>query len=110
MAKEQLKIITIKTEYEHIVTNYNSVVVHVVVDYARMTVSIVERNRDKKQFMFCWRSISYEGSRNNILDAMRNAMDIGFDRLKTRQKENEENCLDRLCRLAETEEVAAKKL
>lgn len=54
-----------------------------------MTVSLVDKNREKKNYIFCERSLSYEQWRYNVLEAIQKAMKIWFEKLKIREKENE---------------------
>lgn len=84
MVKKITQPSPIKVEYEQLTITTNGIAVHIVIDYQNMTISLVERDRSKKQYMFCERPLRYESNWNNILVAMREAMDIGFQRLKER--------------------------
>ena len=86
----------IKTWYEHLAINDKWVRIDIVIDYAAMTVSIVEPNRNNKSYMFCWRSLSYQQWRTNILEAIQTAMDIWFAKLREREDKDLKDMADKL--------------
>jgi hypothetical protein len=76
----------IKTWYEHLSITHNWIRVDIIVDYVNMQVSLVDQNRNKKNWVFCERGFTYENWWNNILDAMKEAMKIWFDKLREREE------------------------
>ena len=75
--KKKLEIVSITT---------NNVEVNVKIDYQRKNVSLVENDHVKKSWMFCERGLEYQKGWHDILEAMKVAMDYGFDCLRE-QKE-----------------------
>lgn len=79
----------IKTRYEHLSIVHNWIRVDIVIDYANMNLSLVDKNRAKRDYMFCERSLTYEQWRYNILEAIKEAMKLWFEKLRIRQNDNE---------------------
>lgn len=79
----------IKQRYEHVSINHNGIRVDIVIDYITMKVAIVDSERNNKDRVFVNRSLSYEYSWYNILEAIKEAMKVWFDKLRVRQEENE---------------------
>lgn len=71
--------------YEHISIIHEWIRVDVVVDYQNMKVSIVDSFRNKKNYMFCERWLSYRDNWYNILKAIEKGMDVWFSKLEERQ-------------------------
>lgn len=95
----------IKVWYEHLSINHNWCRVDICIDYSNMNVSLVNNDRTPKEYIFCNRSLSYEDWWYNILEAIKDAMKIWFDKLRIRQEEKEKNKLEFLLELAkETDE------
>jgi len=88
------KEITPKVMYEELMIDCGWIPVLLGMDYRSMTVSLLERNGAKKQYMFCWRGISYQAWWNKILKAMQEAMDIWFAKLNERNDENVEKYIE----------------
>lgn len=94
----------IKTWYEHLSIVHNWIRVDIIVDYVNMQVSLVDQYREKKNWMFCERWFTYESWRNNILDAMKEAMKIWFDKLREREEINLREFADKMV-LLNNEEI-----
>ena len=71
--KKKLEIVSITT---------NNLEVNVKIDYQRKNVSLVENDHVKKSWMFCERGLEYQKGWHDILEAMKVAMDYGFECLK----------------------------
>ena len=97
--KKTKQILPIKTRYEHLAINHNNIRVDIVVDYVNMQVSLVDKNREKRSYMFCERSLNYEQWRYNILEAIQEAMKIWFDKLRIRKEEDYIDCAEKIIAL-----------
>lgn len=84
-----------KTLYEELQISHN-VPVYIAINYKTMTLSLIERDGKPKNRLFAERGTSYEHSREAILEAMKDAMAIGFQKLREREQEHERIALDKL--------------
>ena len=57
---KQTKQTESKIWFEHISIVHNQIRIDIVIDYKDSKISIVDNHRNKKNFMFCERSLSYE--------------------------------------------------
>jgi hypothetical protein len=86
---------------EHLSVESFWISVDIIVDYINMNVSLVNRDRTNKEWMFVNRSLSYEQSRYNILNAIKEAMDFWFNKLIERQTINEHKDIEKIIALSE---------
>ena len=54
--KKTKQVLPIKTRYEHLSINHNNIR-DIVVDYVNMEVSLVDKNREKRSYMFLWKVV-----------------------------------------------------
>lgn len=94
---EKLTIPT-KTLYEELQVSA-WVPVYIAINYKTMTLSLIERDGSNKNRLFAGRGTSYEQWRSSILESMKAAMDLGFEKLREREKENEEVILTKAASL-----------
>ena len=93
MTKKQTMIETpTKTLYEELQISHN-IPVFIAINYKNMTLSLIERDGKNKNRLFAGRGTSYQKWRASILESMKVAMDYGFEKLKEREKKNEEAML-----------------
>lgn len=90
---KKTKVPESKVWLEHYSLNYEWVRVDIVVDYQKMDVSLVDNARNKKEYWFAWRSLSYEKWWYTIVDAIKSAMQFGFDKLRIREEENNKDVM-----------------
>lgn len=91
----------IRKERVYVVSNW--IGVDILIDYVKMQVSIIDRQWEKKNYMFCERWLSYQQGWNNIIEAIQMAMEYGFTKLRLRQEEIDNEKLEQLKLLADME-------
>lgn len=91
----------IKVWYELLSVKHNWVLVYILLDYFNMNLSLVDKDRTPKEYIFCNRSLSYEDWWYNILEAIKEAMKIWFEKLRIRQEENEKEKLEFMIKINE---------
>jgi len=104
MTKKQIEPIIGKQRKERTYIIHNWIGIDILIDYIKMQVSIIDRQWEKKQYMFCERWLSYEQWRYNILEAMQVAMKYWFDKLRERQELVEQETTDKLIALSLSQE------
>lgn len=77
-----------RTLYEELQVSTN-VPVYIAINYKTMTLSLIERDGKNKNRLFAGRGTSYKQWWTNILQSMQAAMDLGFEKLREREAENE---------------------
>jgi hypothetical protein len=92
-----------KIRKERVSVPLNWIWVDILIDYVKMQVSIIDRQWEKKNYMFCERWISYQQWWYNVVDAMKNAMEYWFTKLRLRQEELDNEHLEQLKLLADME-------
>lgn len=84
---EPYQTLPTKTLYEELQVSAG-VPIYVAINYKLMTLSLIERDGNNKQRIFAGRGTSYQQWRASILESMKAAMDLGFEKLREREKEN----------------------
>lgn len=88
------KHLEIKT-YTHLGVN-----VRVKIDYEKGTISLLDQNDQPKQWLFAKRSIEYMQGWQNILDAMKHAIELATNDLSKHQKAAEKARIKREVEIA----------